>query len=524
MARLLALEWDAAEARVAVGRARGTAVVVEQAFSIPLPKRAAGEGAASEKEIGAAIAAALAQRGLARSEALVAVGRANIELRFLTTPPTPAEELPDLVRFQAMRQFTTLGEDWPLDFVPLEENRDGGINVLAAAISPELVRQIRDTCTAAGITCSQLVLRPFATASLLLGEQADDRCRMLVDLLRDEADLTVMAGGKVIFPRTIRLPESGGEVQGRALLGEIRRTVIAAQNQLGGRKVEQVVIFGDREHHAALKRLLEEELTLEAGVELYDPFTKVELEGEAQRARPEFPGTFAPLLGMLAEGAAGRPQSIDFLHPRRRPQPQDRRRLYALAGGAAGALALAVVLLIWMQLSSLNSQALGLQREIVAQEKLVKSGKTIRDQAAKLERFEKGDISWLDELRVLSLKAPPPEKTRVESLHAIVNPNGGGVMTVSALSSDRETPHEIGQRLRASGRLVQTPGAAQDPKLAGPHTWKHSVQISAAPIVDRVEPAAPASAGDRPSDRKGQKPATNPRAQRKMPPRQGGKP
>jgi Tfp pilus assembly PilM family ATPase len=491
--RLLAIEWDASEARVAVGRARAGALVVEQAFTVELPKRVS-DAAAGEKEIGAAIATALAQRGLAKSDALVAVGRANIELRFLTTPPTPPEELPDLVRFQAMRQFTTLGDDWPLDFVPLEENRDGGINVLAAAISPELVRQIRDTCAAAGINCSRLVLRPFATAALLLGVKAEDRCRMLVDLLSDEADLTVMAGGKVIFPRTIRLPASdGGEVQARALLGEIRRTVIAAQNQLGGRKVEQVVIFGDERHHASLRKLIEEELTLEAGVELFDPFTHVELDGEARRKRPDYPGTFAPLLGMLAEEAAARPQPIDFLRPRRRPQPPDRRRFYAIAGGIAGAVAAVLLLLLWMQLSGQSREARRLQTEINQQDKLVKSGKTARDQAAKLERFERGDISWLDELRLMSLKAPPAEKVRIEDLEAKILPKGSGDMTIHALASDNETIREIEQRLTETGRLVQGKGLKRQDKVSGPLPYEFDLTVTAEPIIDRKTATTPAA-------------------------------
>jgi hypothetical protein len=483
--RLLAIEWDASEARVAVGRARSGALVVEQAFTIDLTKRT-GDAAVGEKEIGTAIAAALAQRGLAKSDALVAVGRANIELRFLTTPPTPPEELPDLVRFQAMRQFTTLGDDWPLDFVPLEENRDGGINVLAAAISPELVRQIRDTCAAAGINCSRLVLRPFATASLLLGAKAEDRCRMLVDLLSDEADLTVMAGGKVIFPRTIRLPESdGGEVQARALLGEIRRTVIAAQNQLGGRKVEQVVIFGDERHHAALRKLIEEELTLEAGVELYDPLSMVELESEARRLRPEFPGTFAPLLGMLTEEAAARSQPIDFLHPRRRPQPPDRKRLYAIAGGIAGALAAALLLMLWMSLAGQGSAAKRLQTEINKQDKLAKSGKVHRDNAAKLDRFERGDISWLDELRLMSLKAPPPEKVRIEDLAATVSAQGSGQMTIRAMASDNETVRAIEQQLTETGRLVQGKGLKVNPKGTGSLPYEFDLTVAAKSIINR---------------------------------------
>ena len=77
--------------------------------------------------------------------------------------------------------------------------------------------------------------------------------------------------------------------------------MIAAQNQLGGRRVEEVVIFGDGQHHSTLKSLLEKELQLT--VRLIDPFEKIECTAEAKAARPEFPGTFAPLLGMLLDEA-----------------------------------------------------------------------------------------------------------------------------------------------------------------------------------------------------------------------------
>src|SRR3954469_19287011 len=181
MSRFVALEWDAKEARIAIGRKRTGGVTVEKALAVPLPQRE--EGSTAEPDVGALLARALSEQGVARCEALVAVGRANIELRFLSTPPVPEEELPEIVRFQAMRQFTTLGDDWPLDFVSLGPNADGGMNVLAAAIAPDLLKQIQKDCTAAGVTIGRLVLRPFAAASLLRGTAEDGKCRMIVDLL-----------------------------------------------------------------------------------------------------------------------------------------------------------------------------------------------------------------------------------------------------------------------------------------------------------------------------------------------------
>ena len=57
-------------------------------------------------------------------------------------------------------------------------------------------------------TPRRLVLRPCGAASLFCRQQADGRprARLLVELLVDEADLTVIIDRKVIFLRTARLP------------------------------------------------------------------------------------------------------------------------------------------------------------------------------------------------------------------------------------------------------------------------------------------------------------------------------
>src|SRR3972149_8700943 len=105
MSQLLALEWDGSEARWGVASMRGDRVAIEQAFSVELRPRQPG-GDKSDVNIGARLASALGVRGLGRMDTLVAIGRTNIELRQLLLPPAPDEELPDLVRFQAMRELT----------------------------------------------------------------------------------------------------------------------------------------------------------------------------------------------------------------------------------------------------------------------------------------------------------------------------------------------------------------------------------------------------------------------------------
>src|SRR3989339_670961 len=163
MARILALEFNDVQARLVVASSRGDRALVEHAFCVPLAPAGPREGA-EQPNPGQRIAAALADRGIGRLDTFVAVGRTQIELRRISVPPSPADELPDLVRFQAMKEFNTLKEDWPLDFVPLDDQEDGPRNVLAATIDSALVDEIGKTCEPAGLKPRRLILRPCATA------------------------------------------------------------------------------------------------------------------------------------------------------------------------------------------------------------------------------------------------------------------------------------------------------------------------------------------------------------------------
>jgi hypothetical protein len=296
------------------------------------------------------------------------------------------------------------------------------------------------------------VLRPFAAAALIKTDAADGKCRMLVDLMGDDADLTVLIGDQVIFPRTVRLPTGvEPEVLARATLNEARRTIIAAQNQLGGRRVEEVVIFGDGLHHSAVKQLLEKELALP--VRLIDPFEKVEWV-DPRAKKPEFPGTFAPLLGMLLDESATAAHAIDFLHPRKRPPPPNRRRTAIVAAAAiAAVLLLGFVVLQW-QLRSLDAQIRTLTAERVTKEKAAKASAKPRDDVEKLDRFARADVTWLDALERMSKKAPPSSELLVEDFTATYVPTGGGKVTINALTDNEARIRKIEETIRSANHKV----------------------------------------------------------------------
>lgn len=507
MQRLVAIEWDSNELRVALAHQKGKVAVADEAFGIPFIDK---ENPVTAAEIGSLLGKELQQRGIPKGEALVAVGRANLELRFLTTPPAPPEELPDLVRFQAMRGFTTLGDDWPLDYSPLGTTADGSTNVLATTISPEIVAQIKSVCAAAGLTPSRLVLRPFAAAALLRKANQDDRCRMTVELLGEDADLAVSIGPDVVYPRTVRLPsrEAPPEVRTRALLGEIKRTIVAAQNQLGGRRVDQITIFGDAKKAAEFQAAWKNDLQME--LQVLDPFTLIELSDSLKRTPPSSPGAFAPLLGLLVDEAAGRSPTIDFLHPRKRPPPVNHNRTYAIVGGSLAAAVLILVIMGWWHLRSLDAEIRNQAQLLADTTKKVDLAKPKVKKAQELDKFTAGDVNWLDELERLSQKFPAADKARAEDLLATAKQNAsGGSIVVNGLADEPDTITEMESTLRDKERTVIGSGSKEDPK-ATDLRWRYREEIvvhgpDGPPAIGGARGARPASSLAKPAAKGGVK-------------------
>jgi Tfp pilus assembly PilM family ATPase/Tfp pilus assembly protein PilN len=430
MPRYVALEWDSTEARVLVARTRSGQVDLEHALSVPLT----GESR-SPADIGGKIHQALKDVGATGLEALVAVGRANIELRFLSVPPVPPDELPDLVRFQASRQFSQAIEEGLLDFAPLHSSGDPPASVLAAAITPELLKTTREVCEAAHVTPKHLVLRPFAADSLVTDRLDAESCAITVDRLAEEVDLTVVLGGQAVFPRSVRVGNYGTpQDQATNIVSEMKRTIAAAQNQIAGHRVESALILGKESEQKELAETIARELSLT--VAFVDPLEAVNVS--ATDRLPANISRFAALVGALVDESRGKRHEIDFLSPRKRPAPTDHRRRLILAGSAVGVLVLAMIIMAWWQLSSLSSEIAELNAEKTKLDKFLKTAKPTVDKATVIDDYAKAKIPWLDELRELAQDLPPGDKVILDELTA--NAEARTLLIVGGATAAEEVP------------------------------------------------------------------------------------
>ncbi|MFO7905951.1 MAG: hypothetical protein R6U98_25050 [Pirellulaceae bacterium] len=454
MAKLIALEWDAREARVAVGGPRGNDVVVEEAFAIELTA-GTPNAAPSTEEIEQQLAAELARRGLSGGDALVAVPRSSIELRTLSLPQAPPEELPDMVRFQAMQAFPSIAEDWPLDFIELGSQGES-INVLAAVTSPEEVEKVQKICRASDLDARCLVLRPFAAVSLLHRYESIDvyRSSLIVDLLPGGADLTATCNGHVVFMRSVRLPSRDDvKAQSVALVGELRRTIGAAQNQMSGHRIEQVVVCGAQPEYTVLQRSISDALPLD--VVGLDPFEAVRLSRQLQRNRPENSGRFAPLLGMLASEVSGAGHTIDFLNPRRRPKPaSNKRRNLIIAAGAAAILA-AGFMLFSSRKQGLDDEIARLTQQSTELDAAVEKAEKLVAKADRIKVFTDGDITWLDELSQVCSRLPDADHLMLREINLGPDRERGGRMLLKGNVVTSEIIADLEQALRYGDNVVE---------------------------------------------------------------------
>jgi hypothetical protein len=445
MARFLAVDWDTQEVRFLLAAASGGSVKIEAAGATPLVM-AGGKGKPAKPDVGQSLQNALAGVKVGRATVLAGVDRAGVEMLHLTLPPAKDSELPQLVLNQAMRESQNVGEDSALDYLTVAANPAEPRSVTAAALSAEQVQQIMAACAAVRLKPARLVLRPYAAASLF-GQTAPppQRACLLINLIGDAVDLTLVVDKQVAFLRTVRLPGAADEEkQTQRLLAEIHRTLaVAPVGELENEGLQAVCIFGGPGDHPALVERIGVELGLTAT--LLNPFDVVPTPAEFRLADS---GRFAALLGMAMDERSGRAPAIDFLRPRRRAGPSTRQRNLIAAAAAVLLAAAAGGMLFWDRISAATGENQQLESELHnLKGSLEKAGEQKRLLEA-IHEWQSSDITWLDELRDLSLRFPSARDMVVLRMLVSAVHGSGGDVEIQGLVRDPSIVYRMESNVR----------------------------------------------------------------------------
>jgi hypothetical protein len=370
-----------------------------------------------------------------------------------------------------------------LDFVPVDDANQSNRNVLAAAIAPAVIEQIRAVCQRSGLNVQRVLLRSCAAAALLARTRVAQpgQVQLLIELFSNQADLTAVVNGKVLLPRMVRLSADVSDPVGlQGLLTEIRLTMAAVQNQFSGRQVAGVVLCGQGDTDAAIARQIEEATGKPAA--LLDPFSGLDLGRQLRDSPPEQPGRFAAVLGMLLTECEQARHAIDFLHPRQAVVPANPRKKWIAVSVAAALLLLAYLAYERLAYWRLDGEVLQLEtRSAEADNALRAAGSQNLAAANEIVNWLGNEGLWLDRLRELSEDFPPADVATVDRLTLTRQSNRAAAPRLSTRASpaaemqgrldiegwarDNKAVSTIEQSLRAHARRLEGSKTNEDRSL-----------------------------------------------------------
>ncbi|CAD74284.1 MAG TPA: hypothetical protein DDX19_00440 [Rhodopirellula baltica] len=457
MTKKVAVDWDEQQIRIVVGEVSGKQTRIVDAAILPI--QTAGVGSTLRKWI--------QEHGLEKSECLVAVGRDSAELRQMEFPPVPDDELPDMIRFQAVRTFASAGDSATVDYLPTSRT-EKGVRAIVSATGASKLDPIRKAIGEAGMTVGRIALRPIAAAALyqiILRDKTNDSTRStlaLIDLVGDEAEIVLFRGRDVSFVRSVRLP-SQSPARVNALAGELRRSMIACG--ASGSPCD-IAIWGTPDRHREeldqLAARLDQGQDTPSEKRLINPLQIVDCDPSVEPSVGETVGRLAPLVGLLVADEAYADRLIDFANPRQYIPPSTNRGKMAAMIGIPAAIVLGLGWMFWSQLSSRDSEIKRLEAANATMRDQVKTADASVQRTERVDQFLDADVNWLEEIERLAAALPPSDQLILKQVSAQADSRqGGGRMVVSGLVTSPDVIDEMESSLRDESHRVVGDGASQ---------------------------------------------------------------
>ncbi len=451
MANWIALQWETESPRILLSRSQRGMLTVEKLISSESvsSKEDASNIYLENQDPENLLDRILEHENLGKGEVVVILGRSDVELRPMQLPPVADNELPELVHFQAMREFHAYDADAPVDFVPLDDDPESPRKVLAALLPSKLLHSIRQFCEKHQWKLRQIVLRPCAAASLWSRAEkrrGSSRNCLLVDLFSGGADISLIASGRPHLLRSMRLSEGifQKDSASASFLGELRRTVIAARNELHGEHLDAVVLFGTGPVYRRWADQIGDMLQIE--VELFDPREEIRSIRISEFLQSDGPSN-AALLGATQAAASKSNPFFDFRHPRKKEETT--RTSHLMAIGAMTAFLILAMLVAWgfYRKARLESEVRFLAGRVTEMEEVVALAEETRNHYDAFEQWQEDRIYWLGELDWLSRSLPSSEEVLLTNL--LLRSGGGvGEMRLEGLTQSGTSVALVEWRLR----------------------------------------------------------------------------
>jgi len=530
MPHWIATSWDKNQILILTAKIKKSKVFYEKAVRIlpdlPADKSATQADAVpgfTPETVKAKLRHFVQQERLGKYDTVVVMGRDDVEVRSMVFPPVPNDEIPDLAKFQASKEFTEYDPTASLDYVLFDGAKKDKRHILAASLTKMRRDTVEDVITGAGLDLQRIVLgtcesaKRFATITVQQKTGGAGKTTLLVEMGEISATLVLLYRGQPAFVRTAHFPksvwseldqvnkkqfENSDELaKWKWLTSEFKRTIVAAINDVPSEKIDEIVLCGVGERYEKLMVLLEESIAVP--VSLFNVWRFENREGEIQNHLPAFEEQFLPLIGALTSALAEKPNALDFKNPKRKPEKRTNRNLITAIVAACVLLVITTGAWGFMRRMTLEDE---LKREESQRAELVRltaNHDPLQQQSNEINKWKKGgEVNWLKELEWLSNNLPRSQDMIVTGALSLSAPVNNTSPTIGFTANTRGTAiisqMEVG--LRNDTHTVTSPiiSVSQNPTYT--HTAKITVRIVPPPKKTGQSQATAAVTDDDPLD------------------------
>lgn len=410
----------------------------------------------------------------AKGSLTVLAARDLVELRTLQVPKIDPHDLPDMIRFQAQRQFTNMTDGWVVDFVMLPQTPEQEMQTaLVAAISPNQLSEIEAACSAHGFQVERVLLRPLEVARLAArsGQISADGCSMVVCVSQSTADILLLRNGQTVQIRSTRLPTEPDQ-RAAILQGEVRRSLMAGASEMEGSKLESVLLIasatvGDalvetlhQVFQSAISRLLPEELLGSGSTDA------------SHRELADTSGFRLAGIGGAILASSDRHLFIDFKHPKKRPPKKKNTRTLILSAAAVATILLIAVGWYFNRIGQLNAEYENYMTELNTKSEVAKSAENRIAELRAIEQFLSASPNWLDELTYIAERMPGAGHIKLENPSFAISRDGEGIISLTVKADKATSIAAFEDSIRGPNHVVSGTGASQLLSPQGSYQWE----------------------------------------------------
>ncbi|MEM9410828.1 MAG: hypothetical protein AAGA30_06920 [Planctomycetota bacterium] len=407
MPNFVAIEICQNQLLVACAKTSGRRYQINHLFEIEMVD---GESAL---EIAEKLKSQLADAGMSRSEVIGLVGRQDAEIREVTVPPSPKNELPDLVRFQSKSVFASLNDNWLFDFVPFDTSETEQQNVLAMAIGPQVRDRIQDIVEGAGLKLKRIAFHPYAMCDLFEGHFNDESNRLLLVPMGRRFELIVTRGKHLLATRSFQIkPDQDQDATAKQAVNEVRRTLASLRAE-----VSELIVGADEVQWDKLRSAFND--SFDEPIAFVQPLSRLNASNFKANPIPESPERYSALIGSLIRESTMEKPVVDFLNPRK---PEVKKTDYRAILIPIAAMILLMMIGVgygWYSLNQIASKQELKQKELNRLRKQNEGVNQLLGEVEKLDQWYAHKVNWLDELAWISDKMLTPDDIIIKRFRGV---------------------------------------------------------------------------------------------------------